>query len=102
MLAIRKDGASSELVFHSNGQKPNTEKVSEELKVYVRAAMLSEKLHFHGLRRTFAPWLVQDGVSLYEVQRLLGHSSSKVTEVYAHVQPSEMHSTVNRISLSQP
>ena len=68
-------------------------------KAVMRAKIGKEGLHFHSLRHTFASWLVQDGVSLYEVQHLLGHSSSKVTEVYAHLQPSEMHSTVNRIEV---
>jgi len=39
------------------------------------------------------------GATLFEVQKLLGHSSSKVTEVYSHLQPEQMHSTVNRIDL---
>jgi site-specific recombinase XerC len=33
---------------------------------------------------------VQDGVSLQEVQKLLGHSSSKVTEIYSHLQPEQL------------
>ena len=54
-------------------------------------------LHFHSLRHTFASWLVQEGVSLYEVQRLLGHSNISVTEIYAHLQPCQLHSAVNKL-----
>jgi len=50
-------------------------------------------------RHTFASWLVQAGVSLYEVQRLLGHSSPTVTQVYSHLKPDQMHDTVNKISI---
>jgi site-specific recombinase XerD len=100
MLAMRKDRASSELVFHFNGQQLSAEKVSKTFKEYVRAARLNEKLHFHSLRHTFATWLVQDGASIYEVQKLLGHSSIAVTQIYSHLAPSELHSVVNRISLS--
>jgi integrase len=50
--------------------------------------------------RKFASWLVQGGASLYEVQRLLGRSSAKVTEIYSHLQPEQMHETMNRISVS--
>jgi len=100
MLATRKEGASSELVFHSNGQQLLAEKVSKTFKEYVRAAKLGEKLHFHSLRHTFATWLVQDGASIYEVQKLLGHSSIAVTQIYSHLAASELHSVVNRISLS--
>lgn len=59
-----------------------------------------DRLHFHSLRHTFASWLVQDGASLYEVQKLLGHSSGRITEMYSHLQPETLHRTVNRISLN--
>ncbi len=51
------------------------------------------------MRHTFATWLVQAGVSLYEVQKLLGHSSISTTQIYAHLAASELHGAVNRISL---
>jgi site-specific recombinase XerD len=43
---------------------------------------------------------LQDGVSLFEVQKLLGHTDLKVTQIYAHLQPEQLHETVNRIQLS--
>ena len=71
-----------------------------KLKKYVTEIGLDGKLHFHSFRHTFASWLVQDGVSLYEVQKLLGHSNIAVTQVYSHLQPEGLHSTVNKISLT--
>ncbi|WP_411084631.1 tyrosine-type recombinase/integrase [Streptomyces sp. cmx-18-6] len=41
----------------------------------------------HSMRHTCASWLVQKGVSLYEVQHLLGHESFQTTQRYAPLQP---------------
>lgn len=92
---------TSEYVFTLNGKQIFEGWLSHKFKKAVRRAKLEKDgLHFHSLRHTFASWLVQDGVSLYEVQKLLGHSSSSVTEVYSHLQPEQMHSTVNRIGIA--
>lgn len=41
--------------------------------------------HVHNLRHTFASHMVQLGASLFEVQKSLGHSSSAMTQRYAHL-----------------
>ncbi len=42
----------------------------------------------HSLRHTFASRLVQGGLSLYAVSKLLGHSSETMTKRYAFLSPS--------------
>ena len=40
----------------------------------------------HGLRHSFASWLARSGqVSMYELQKLLTHSSPQMTQRYAHL-----------------
>jgi len=96
-----KNGISLEdLVFTRNGRAIRPFYLQHAFKLAIRRAKLDDRLHWHSLRHTHASWLVQAGVSLYEVQKLLGHSSPAVTEVYSHLQPETLHERVNRLSLT--
>ena len=42
-------------------------------------------VRIHDLRHSFASFLVNAGRSLYEVQKILGHTQIKTTQRYAHL-----------------
>ena len=99
MLLERKNNvrSGSEFVFSDrHGQKFLAGTIQSKFKKTVRRAGLNDKLHFHSLRHSFASALVMSGVSLYAVQKLLGHSTSKTTEIYSHLLPQQLHSEVNK------
>ena len=54
----------------------------------VRRAANVEHIRFHDLRHTAASEMLQRGLLLREVQYVLGHSSARLTERYAHFAPS--------------
>lgn len=66
----------------------------------VRKAGLDGGLHT--LRHTYGAELASAGVSLYIISKLLGHSSIKTTEIYAHLSPESLESAVSHLPTLDP
>jgi len=95
-LKNRRQKSDSVYVFPaSNGKKRVM--VSKTFFEVVKNSTLNDnieeknkKVCFHTLRHTFASWQVQNGMSLYELQRLMGHESFAMVQRYAHLAPENL------------
>jgi len=55
-------------------------------------------VRIHDLRHSYASFLVNAGRSLYEVQRLLGHTQIKTTQRYAHLSHDTLLDATNSVN----
>ena len=56
----------------------------------VKRAGLKSEVTLHGLRHSYATHLLESGTDLRYIQELLGHKSSRTTEIYMHVTTKSM------------
>lgn len=77
-------GILSDHVFYSPTSKSgHIEEIKRSFNQARTAANLPE-LHFHDLRHTFATWALMNGVPLPFIAKIMGHSTTHMTERYAH------------------
>ena len=81
-------------VFHNGAHKRiDRWKLKSQFNAAVKAAGIAH-LRFHDLRHTFATRLVQAGVDIYKVSKLLGHKDIATTQRYAHHYPESLRDGV--------
>jgi integrase len=97
-VLMQRKATGGTLVFTYKGNRIHQNHFSGKFKKYIIKAGLNPKYNFHSLRHTFASWLVQAGVSIYEVSKLLGHADIKTTQIYAHLRSDDLKRAVDLLN----
>lgn len=87
-------------VFYNPNTDKNIRSFRRGFENAVKRADLGH-VRIHDLRHTFASFLVKNGVPLYHVSTLLGHSDIRITQRYAHLAPEHLHDVLKRLPVLQ-
>jgi len=88
-----------------NGQQGlqyTSSSVNQLLKHYAKKVGITKRIHAHKMRHCFATHLLESGTDMALIQKLLGHSNIKTTQIYAKVSTnliSKINSPLNQIQL---
>ena len=96
-----KVGNGVALFVNRYGHAIKPQSIRAKLRRNGLAAGMSRRLTPHMLRHTAATLLIETGVDIRFVQRLLGHSSIATTEIYTHVSDEALRTTLERAAVLQ-
>ena len=77
------------------GIKYSEESLAKVLKQSVSKTKISKPVTLHWLRHSYATHLLESGTDLRYIQELLGHSSSRTTEIYTHVSTKNIQNIIS-------
>lgn len=89
----KNNGTSAHVFGDENGHMIRADRLKKAFKKAVKESKIAH-FRFHDLRHTFATRLVQAGVDLYKVSKLLGHKDISTTQRYAHHCPESLRDGV--------
>jgi site-specific recombinase XerD len=92
-------GAQGTLFVNHYGLPLQPHSFRSKLRSAASCAGLKRRVTPHMLRHTAATLLIENGVDIRIVQRLLGHSSIATTEIYTHVSDEALRKTLERADI---
>ena len=66
-----------------------------------KTAKIATKICFHDLRHCFASHFMMNGGNLYDLQKVLGHTKTEMTQIYAHLSPEHLSKVTHHLNFGK-
>lgn len=99
IIARLAAGSPDAALFGTGSKAWSTGRLRERVKAFARTAGVRRKVTPHMLRHTSATLLLEDGVDLLFLQRMLGHENIATTALYARVNDASLRQALERAGL---
>jgi integrase/recombinase XerD len=83
------------LISGQNGGKYSATSIQKIIKNSALKAGIYKKVTPHTLRHSFATHLLENGTDIRFIQKILGHSDIKTTQIYTHVSNAHLKNIQN-------
>jgi site-specific recombinase XerD len=87
------------LLLNGLGRPATDQYIRRIIRVFAQNAELTRRVTPHMLRHTAATQLLEAGVDIRFVQKLLGHASITTTEIYTHVADHALRDRISRVNI---
>jgi len=73
--------------------------ISRPLKVWIEASDIKKHVTFHCGRHSFASLLLENGVDIYTIKNLMGHTNVRTTQIYTHIVNEKKEKAANTLHI---
>jgi integrase len=91
----------SKFVFcEADGSAVDAHHIYRDFQIAQEKAGFTDLIRFHDLRHTFASQFMMKGGNVYDLQKILGHSTIGMTERYAHLSPAHLENAIQIVNFA--
>ena len=98
LLGLKKTSQTDYVFVDKDNDPFDVDHLYRELRVFLKKSKIDKIFRFHDLRHTFASHFMMNGGNIYDLQKILGHTSLEMTQRYAHLAPEHLVRASNVVS----
>lgn len=102
-ICLDNKGKHVHLVFaNTDGGIMNIHHLYRDFQRAQTRAKMLQVIRFHDLRHTFASHFMMNGGNIYDLQKVLGHTKTEMTQIYAHLAPEHLAGVTSIVNFGDP